>query len=144
MADTEVIYDPRYLAGIVLFNQGDFFEAHEVWEDLWMDTAGPDKQFYQGLIQAAVGLCHFCNGNVRGAIKLYHSSRDYLNRYPSPHFGLDLNQFHVRMHDCFARLLEAEEPDRSIEPEMELVPEIELDPPPDSWPDPAEYLHEDT
>ena len=34
-------YDPRYLAGIVLFNRGDYFEAHEVWEDLWMETAGP-------------------------------------------------------------------------------------------------------
>src|SRR5271165_2510542 len=54
-------YDPRYLAGIVLFNRHDFFEAHEVWEDLWMDTALPEKRFYQGLIQAAVGLCHFAN-----------------------------------------------------------------------------------
>src|SRR4051794_6508369 len=46
-------YDPRYLAGILFFNRGDFFEAHEAWESLWMDTAGPDKTFYQGLIQAA-------------------------------------------------------------------------------------------
>src|SRR5437868_2828922 len=79
--DAHPPYDPRYLAGIVLFNRGDFFEAHEAWEALWMDTAGPDKRFYQGLIQAAVGLCHFCNGNVRGAAKLYHSSRDYMSRY---------------------------------------------------------------
>ena len=60
-------YDPRYLAGIVLFNRGDFFEAHEVWEIAVDGHAGPEKTFYQGLIQAAVGLCHFCNGNVRGA-----------------------------------------------------------------------------
>src|SRR4051794_2522850 len=82
-------YDPRYLAGIVLFNRGDFFEAHEAWEALWMETATPEKQFYQGLIQAAVGLCHFCNGNVRGAVKLYHSSKDYMVRYGSPFLGLD-------------------------------------------------------
>src|SRR5580658_503791 len=76
-------YDPRYLAGIVLFNRQDFFEAHEVWEDLWMDTASPEKRFYQGLIQAAVGLCHFANGNLRGAAKLYASSRAYMERYGS-------------------------------------------------------------
>src|SRR5437879_287850 len=35
-------YDPRYLAGIVLFNRGDFFEAHEVWEALWMESFGPE------------------------------------------------------------------------------------------------------
>jgi predicted metal-dependent hydrolase len=142
MADAEN-YDPRYLAGVVLFNLGDFFEAHEVWEDLWMDTAGPDRQFYQGLIQSAVGLCHFCNGNLRGAVKLFHSSRDYLKKYPSPHIGLDLERFGQRMQTCFAELLAAENPDRGIELKEELMPEIDLNPEPDSWPDPAEYLHED-
>ena len=66
MDDAGLSYDPRYLAGIVLFNRGDYFEAHEVWEALWMETFGEEKRFYQALIQAAVGLCHFCNGNLRG------------------------------------------------------------------------------
>ena len=52
-------HDPRYLAGIVLFNAQDFFEAHEVWEDLWSETCGNEHRFYQGLIQAAVGLCQY-------------------------------------------------------------------------------------
>lgn len=143
MSDQELFYDPRYLAGIVLFNQGDFFEAHEVWEALWMDTAGPDKKFYQALIQAAVGLCHFCNGNVRGALKLYRSSKDYMSKYPSPHYGLDIYQFWQQMQACFAELLAAENPDRSIEPSGELMPCIELNPAPESWPDPAEFLEEE-
>ena len=29
--------EPRYLRGIDHFNQGEFFEAHEVWEDLWIE-----------------------------------------------------------------------------------------------------------
>lgn len=136
-------YDPRYLAGILLFNRGDFFEAHEAWEALWMDTAGPDKPFYQGLIQAAVGLCHFCNGNVRGALKLYHSSRAYMDRFGSPHLGLDTEAFWRQMEQCFAALLAAPEPDRSIELDETLIPVIELNPPPDAWPDPAPYIAED-
>src|SRR6266403_1301102 len=95
-------YDPRYLAGIVLFNRGDFFEAHEVWESLWMDEYGPERKFYQALIQAAVGLLHFCNGNVRGAAKLYRSSRDYMQRYASPFLGLDQDVFWCQMERCFA------------------------------------------
>jgi predicted metal-dependent hydrolase len=133
-------YDPRYLAGIVLFNRGDYFEAHEVWEQLWMDTAGPDKRFYQGLIQAAVGLCHFCNGNVRGAVKLYRSGRDYMMRYPSPHLGLDVNGFWEQMGRCFAELLAQPEPDRSITPDENLLPALGLAPPPEEWPDPATFL----
>ena len=71
-------YDPRYLAGVLLFNAHDYFEAHEVWEDLWAASHGTERRFYQGLIQAAVGLCHFSNGNLGGAAKLYRSSRDYM------------------------------------------------------------------
>jgi uncharacterized protein len=70
-------YDPRYLAGILFFNERDFFEAHEVWEDLWAESHGNERRFYQGLIQAAVGLFHFSGGNLGGAVKLYRSSYDY-------------------------------------------------------------------
>jgi predicted metal-dependent hydrolase len=139
--DTE--YDPRYLAGIVLFNRGDYFEAHEVWEDLWMDTAGPDKRFYQGLIQAAVGLCHFCNGNVRGAVKLYHSSRDYMNRYAPQHLGLNVGDFWQQMGACFAELLALPSPDQRVEPSEDLLPTIGLTPEPAAWPEPEAFLHED-
>lgn len=143
MEPTSLDYDPRYLAGIVLFNRGDFFEAHEVWEAIWMDTFGPEKQFFQGLIQAAVGLCHFCNGNVRGAVKLFHSSRDYLQRYGALFMGLDLAAFSQQMERCFAELLAAPEPTRQIEIQEELIPTMELNPPPSSWPDPAAFLSED-
>lgn len=136
-------YDPRYLAGIVLFNRGDYFEAHEVWEDLWMDTASPEKRFYQGLIQAAVGLCHFCNGNVRGAVKLYHSSRDYMAKFGPHHLGLDVEGFWRHMASCFDELLAAPEPDRTLQPREELLPEIALAPEPAQWPDPAMFLHEE-
>jgi predicted metal-dependent hydrolase len=53
--------------GVDLFNQGKFFEAHEVWEDLWRETSGPHRICIQGLIQAAVGLYHRSKGNFIGA-----------------------------------------------------------------------------
>lgn len=136
-------YDPRYLAGIVLFNRGDFFEAHEVWESLWMDTSSPEKKFYQGLIQAAVGLCHFCNGNLRGAAKLYRSSRDYMMRYGSPFLGLDQDKFWKQMEACFGPLASTDPPTTGVEIQEELIPEIELAPPPAAWPDPAPFLEDE-
>ena len=143
MADTAGGYDPRYLAGILFFNRGDFFEAHEVWEGLWLEGAGPDKRFYQGLIQAAVALCHFCNGNVRGAAKLYRSGRDYTERYSSPHLGMDTVTFWNQMERCFAPILTTAEPPERVAPQEELIPEITLSPPPATWPDPADFLPED-
>jgi uncharacterized protein len=136
-------YDPRYLAGIVLFNRGDFFEAHEVWESLWMETCTPEKRFYQGLIQAAVGLLHFCNGNVAGAAKLYRSSRDYMLRYGSPFFGLNQDAFWGQMDRCFAELMAQQTPTRAVTIQEELIPTIELSPAPDAWPDPQAFLEEE-
>jgi uncharacterized protein len=138
------VYDPRYLAGVLLFNNQDFFEAHEVWEDLWAEAGGGlERKFYQGLIQAAVGLCHFGNGNLRGAVKLFHSSRAYLQPCGSPFLGLDVADFWVQMERCYGSLLTDPEPDRSLRPDPERFPVIRLDPAPAVWPDPEEFVPDD-
>ncbi|HMC66655.1 MAG TPA: DUF309 domain-containing protein [Gemmataceae bacterium] len=136
-------YEPRYLAGIVVFNDRDFFEAHEIWESLWLDCAGPERRFYQGLIQAAVALYHFGNSNVRGASKLFHSSRKYLEAYGEKYLGLDIPAFWRQMERCFAEVLATADPDRSLQLDPELIPVITLDPPPDAWPDPAQFVEPD-
>jgi predicted metal-dependent hydrolase len=140
MSPSTETYEPRYLAGIVLFNREDFFEAHEVWESLWQDCSGPERKFYQGLIQAAVALCHFGNGNLRGASKLYRSSRDYMSRYGGHFLGLDVDAFWRQMEQCFAGVLAAPDPDQKVPLPEELIPRIELSPGPPSWPDPADFM----
>lgn len=136
-------YDPRYLAGVLLFNRGDYFEAHEVWEELWGDTPGLERSFFQGLIQAAVGLCHFCNGNVRGAVKLFHTGRAYMEQFSSPCRGLDIADFWQQMEQCFAPLLEQHGPPTRVEPNEALLPTIVLNPEPGTWPDPEAFLERD-
>jgi predicted metal-dependent hydrolase len=136
-------YEPRYLAGIVCFNRRDFFEAHEVWENLWLDeNVGEDRRFVQGLIQAAVGLFHFGNGNRRGAVKLYGTAKSYMAVYPSPYLGLDHAAFWRDMERCFAELHAAGE-NAEVCLNESLIPTIALDPMPDGWPDPEPYLHDD-
>jgi len=53
--------------GIALFNDGDYFHAHEVWEDWWRATTRPEKQTIQGMIQVAVAMHHASTGNITGA-----------------------------------------------------------------------------
>jgi predicted metal-dependent hydrolase len=119
-------YDPRYLAGIEHFNQCEFFEAHEVWEDLWQDDSGPSRKFYQGLIQVAVCLHHFGNGNIRGAIKLYHGSRGYLEPYLPEHEGIDLTRFLSQLETCCREILDSTEAFPKVEIVPDLIPEIHL------------------
>jgi predicted metal-dependent hydrolase len=140
-ADPE--YDPRYLGGIVLFNRHDFFDAHEVWESLWIESSGPERRFIQGLIQAAVALVHFGNGNLRGAAKLFRSGRDYMTAYGPVYMGLDGAAFWRQMEACFADVLTPADPPRQPELDESRVPTIALDPPPAQWPDPEPFLRDD-
>src|SRR5580704_11404913 len=107
MSDDE--YSPLYRKGIEHFNVCDFYESHEIWEELWANYQGPSRKFYQGLIQAAVALHHFGNGNIRGARKLYHSTRGYLEPYLPWHEGLDLEAFLGQFKHCFAEVLATDE-----------------------------------
>jgi hypothetical protein len=136
-------YDPRYLAGVLFFNDTDYFEAHEVWEDLWAESHGDDRRFVQGLIQAAVGLFHFHGGNLGGAAKLFRSSRDYMTPVGSPFWGLDVVRFWQQMEECFRPVLGPEAPDRATRPDPALLPTITLDPAPTEWPDPDTFIHDE-
>jgi predicted metal-dependent hydrolase len=127
MPDEASPYDPLYLKGIEYFNVCDFFEAHETWEELWTEYRGPGRKYYQGLIQAAVALHHFGNGNIRGAKKVYITSRRYLEEYGPRYEGLDLEAFLAQYEKCFAEVLASEEETPNIEIIADLIPEIHLD-----------------
>ena len=71
--------------GINFFNAGRYFEAHESWEDLWRATRGPLRLFYQGLVQAAVGLHHLHQGNLNGGRAQLTKALAKLEEYPA-HF----------------------------------------------------------
>ncbi len=53
--------------GIDLFNAREFYECHEVLEDVWRPTRGEDRYFLQALIHFAVGFYHHRQGNPIGA-----------------------------------------------------------------------------
>ena len=120
-------YPAEYLEGIRLFNEEEFYDCHDVLEELWSATLGDEKKFYQGLIQASVALFHFGNENLGGARKLYGSARKNLEPY-GPHCqGIDLTKFLTDFKHCFQQLLDA----RDVYPADvvlldERVPKIEF------------------
>ncbi len=126
---TDAAYDALYLKGIDYFNECEYFEAHETWEEIWMEHRGPARKFYQGLIQMAVALHHFGNGNIRGARKVFLSSRKYLEGYRPSCLGLDIDHFLEGCDSCFAEVVACEEEFPEIEIQVDLLPEIRLDPP---------------
>jgi predicted metal-dependent hydrolase len=78
--------------GLTLFNRGDFFACHEVWEELWLRSAGAEKLFYQGLIQIAVAILHAERGNWRGASSTWRKAHAKLAMLPAQHQGIALGE----------------------------------------------------
>jgi predicted metal-dependent hydrolase len=75
--------------GINFFNAGRFFDAHEAWEDLWRETGGPLRLYYQGLVQTAVGLHHLHRGNLNGARAQLSKALNKLEQYPPAFCRID-------------------------------------------------------
>lgn len=145
MSEPAVEYEPLYLAGVALFNSREFFECHEVLEDLWNECRNEDRRFYQAVLQAAVALHHFGNGNLRGAVKLFGTAKAYMEPYPNPYYGLDKEKFWADMGACFAEVFQEGQDilRRDLHPDPALIPSITLSPPPAQWPDPHQYLRDE-
>src|SRR5258705_802215 len=88
--------------GVELFNAGEYEEAHEEFEMLWLSTQGPDSDFFKGLVQAAIALHHFQRGNLEGAAKLHAGHRGILTAYLPAHLGIDVAAFLGEMQTCLS------------------------------------------
>lgn len=84
--------DPRYAGYFALFNRQQFYEAHDVLEDLWLaDKRGPNGDFYKGLIQLAGAFVHLQKNRLRPAAALFKLTRQNLGMYPASHEQLNLD-----------------------------------------------------
>jgi uncharacterized protein len=83
----------EYERGLGLFNRGEFYEAHEVLEDVWRPCRSEERRFLQGVIQVAVALHHHSTGNHVGAASLLARALRNLDAYPEAYLGLDLGGF---------------------------------------------------
>ena len=104
----EKLYARQYLEGIEHFNARRYFDAHEVWEEIWLHASGETKLFYQMLIQAAVGLHHHERGNTRGASGMYQNVIDKLMRLPAVYMSIDLVEFERQFKGFFEKLIQGQ------------------------------------
>jgi len=93
--------DPCYLAWFDRFNTGEYYEAHEVLEELWLRTTGGDRDFFKGLIQVAGAFVHLRKQRERPqhatdstrlhpAARLFQRGREHLAPYTPVHLRLDV------------------------------------------------------
>ena len=86
--------DAHLRAGIAIYNAGGYHDAHDAWEDRWLDLeAGTDdERFLHGLIQFTAAVHHGYQGNWKGLSGLAGSARAYLAGLPADYRGVNLGE----------------------------------------------------
>ena len=84
--------DELFMSGLKLFNDRKFYDAHEFWEELWLEYYLEDKKFIQGLIQLTVAYYHLSTGNLKGAKSLLNKSLDKMKMFSPVNRGIDVNE----------------------------------------------------
>ena len=88
--DDSFINDSRFVNGMKLFNSCEWYKSHDVFEEIWHETGGPERQLLQGILQVAVAQVHLENSNKNGATILYGEALGRLKRFQLANLGLDI------------------------------------------------------
>ncbi|HZG14651.1 MAG TPA: DUF309 domain-containing protein [Candidatus Bathyarchaeia archaeon] len=100
----ENIYPEQYYLFLQKFNEGEYYECHDLLEEIWMEEK--TNKFLQGMLQLSVGLYHFGYGNIKGARWMFGNARKYLSRYTPVYWDLDVERVIAYLDQCLAALPE--------------------------------------
>ncbi len=104
MDDCDGALHPRARRGIELFNEGDYFEAHEELEAAWKEEKGAVRHLYQGILEAGVTYLHITRGNYSGAMKVYKRSMRWLKDWPDSCRGVNVGQLRRDLNTAIAEV----------------------------------------
>jgi predicted metal-dependent hydrolase len=109
------------LRGIGEFNEGRWYDCHETLEELWAGEQGDARELYQGILQVAVALHHWREGNYRGALSLLGSAAKLLRQVAPVCQGVDAAAL-IRDAERLRATLEDLGPERMEELDPALIP----------------------
>ena len=119
----------EFWQGVEEFNRQEFYACHDTLEALWMEAVEPDKTFYQGVLQIAVGCYHLGNHNWRGAVIVLGEGTRRLRDYQPTYAEINVSGLLEKSLDLLGSL-QSIQPEAVAEfaqkPETEaLLPKIE-------------------
>ena len=78
------------LKGLHLFNEGEYFESHELLEDAWNEDQGAGRELYRAVLQIAVAYLQIERGNYNGAVKMMLRVKQWIDPLPDRCRGINI------------------------------------------------------
>jgi len=91
--------------GIVEFNRGSYFEAHELLENAWKLDSSPGRDLYRAILQVAVAYYQIERGNYQGAIKMFLRLRQWIDPLPDLCRGVDVDRLRKDVDRVYSALV---------------------------------------
>lgn len=113
----------QLLLAIRQFNSGQWFDCHETLEELWISEEGEARDFFQGVLQIAVALHHWRNGNYVGATSLLNGGVKLLSGVSDACMWVDVSKL-ISDANRMREALEGLGRDRMNELDSSLVPKL--------------------
>jgi len=103
----------RLVAAIDKFNQRDYFECHEILEDIWFDERGKERDLYHGLLHIAVGLHHLTGkNNFKGTLLQFNKALVKLEKFEGIVLGIDVTKLRKHILSLMKKTIKKEVPKR--------------------------------
>ena len=87
-----------------LFNNHEWYEAHDAFEEIWYSVDGEERQVIQGILQVSVSQFHLSKGNLNGATILLGEGLGRIKTRTNINIGLDLESFCKSLEDLLRKL----------------------------------------
>ena len=99
-----------------LFNNQQWYEAHDAFEEIWNSVDGDERQVIQGILQVSVSQFHLSKGNLNGATILLGEGLGRIKTRTKIDLGIDLESFCQCLEDLLRKLQYKEQLNESDKP----------------------------
>ena len=108
--------------GQQLFNQGEYYEAHEHFEAAWRKTHNPSREFYRALLQVSGGFYRLTQERPEAAKKFFTHALGWLGDFPSPFLGINTAELKLQLRKIIKAIEQNQEAETILQQYMPTLP----------------------
>ena len=80
------------IKGLQTFNEGDFYTAHECFEDAWREMESDTREFFRALLHLSGGYFRLTQDRPSAAKKFFRRALYWMHKFPSPYLGIKTDE----------------------------------------------------
>ena len=97
-------FKESFFIALNLFNNHQWYEAHDAFEEIWNSVDGDERQVIQGILQVSVSQFHLSKGNLNGATILLGEGLGRIKSRTKINLGIDLESFCLCLENLLRKL----------------------------------------